>query len=489
MILWLPVTWAFCTYTHYIGHSVHCNRLQTLGVKQLQYAAPQSDIDEPGTMNVTEIMNLLKEAYPEGNGSSDINQQWAKMRNYLYQYRANFRSRQLSNTTSETTQQAKTKRVRKKHLSTQNVRQIIDFLRETFPERPELQAHILQRSPRILSQCHSIESKLIPTVEFLRSLYENMPNSKGVRGDMIYEAVWRNTNLLLVRGVGYAGGGWDDIDDGAKNDTGVEDYLLQLGVSISGIAKLKKSHPTLFQVSLKQKAQPVVEFLQTLLGHSTTSSSKRSKHLSRIIMNHPMLLHLEVESNLAIKAHFIKTFCKMDDRELAAVIETNPGILGLSLECNLKPTLQYLLDALTSKLESQSAEDMDELVFDDDKPTSLLRKCILRHPPILGLSLSNIQRKIDYFQMIDNFNLRNQTDSGNDRKKKVTLASRILLSAPSTYSLSLENIAHKVEYFAAIWGCTQDASQRKGQEEVSLSDNIRSCPQILTLSMDGNIKV
>ena len=484
----LPATFAFCSRSN-IGYSVHCNRLRitsSLGAKQLEFHPPQSKTDEPGTMDVPEIMALLKETYPEGNGSSDTMQQWTKMRNYLYQYRANSISKQLPNTTSETIPQARTKRVRKKYLSIQNVQQIIDFLRQTFPERPHLQAHILQSSPRILSHCHSIESKLIPTIEFLKSLYENMPDSSGIKGGMIYEAIWRNTNLLLVRGVGYAGGGWESKDE-VDNDAAVENYLLQLGVSTPGIAKLKKSHPALFQVSLAQKAKPVVEFLQTILGHSTASSSKRKKRISRIITNHPMLLHLEVESNLAPKAHFIKTFCGMDDRELAAVIETNPGILGLSLESNLKPTLQFLLDALTSKPESNSTNTNAKLIHDQEKPKMLLRKCILRHPPILGLSLSNLRRKMEYFEKIDK--LENQTSSASESKKKDTLASRILLSAPSTYSLSHDNIAHKIEYLSAIWGCIQDVTQIKSHDGVSLSDNIRSCPQILTLSMEGNIKV
>lgn len=77
-------------------------------------------------------------------------------------------------------------------------------------------------------------------------------------------------------------------------------------------------------------------------------------------------------------------------------------------------------------------------------------------------------------------------------RKEMSLAARILLSAPSTYSLSLSNIAEKIQYLADIWGCDVHGSEDNlsiKSDTSTLSDNLRSYPQVLTLSMEGNIKV
>ena len=101
------------------------------------------------------------------------------------------------------------------------------------------------------------ESRLLPTLEVLKGLYESMPNSEGREGGMIYEAIWRNTIFLLVRGVGYVGGGWEEGggEGSVDNSADVESYLVELGVSSLGIAKLKKNNHTLFQLLLKQKVK------------------------------------------------------------------------------------------------------------------------------------------------------------------------------------------------------------------------------------------
>ena len=428
---------------------------------------PSSSAD---VLNVPEIMALIQRTYPLGSGTTS-KQQWAKTRNYLYHYRAN--SKQPRNTTTSVVRT--TKRVRTKHLSLETVQQIIHFLETNFPKDRQLQAHILQTSPRILSQYHSIESRLLPTMELLRRLYGNLPDRHGVQGMMIYEAIWRNTNLLLVRGVGYGGGGWEGETNNSsggratttmeEDSTTMNEYLMNdLGVSSAGISKLKQSHPALFQVSLNQTVKPVVQFLRSIFQHR----SKPMYHpMARIITNHPMLFHLDVDTNLAPKARFLQSFCGMNDKELADVIATTPGILGVSLEHNLRVTLQFLLDALT--IDSETNPTVSNSNRRKNESIARLKKCLVKHPQILGLSLENLSAKLSYFDQLDQ----------RSNHKKGTLSSRILLVAPSTYSLSLTNLAEKIQYLAAIWDC----------EAASLSDHLRVYPQILTLSMEGNIKV
>lgn len=504
MSLRLPATSAFLSTCK--ASSIYWKRQRTtlhVNVKLDESSAPDTietatNIDELQTMHIPEIMALLKRTYPGHNDS------WSKTRNYLYQYRANSRSsKQSTNRTSELSP-IKTKRVRSKNLSLINVQQIIYFLQTNFPNHPELQARILQTSPRILSQYHSIASRLKPTLEFLHDLYGKMSDSNGVEGGMIYEAIWRNTNLLLVRGVGY-GGGWEKRNN-TDNDLGIEQYLVELGISSSDIAKLKKGHPTLYQTSLEKKLKPMVQFLQKLLGHNPTGpASKHTKQISRIITNHPMLVHLDVETNLEPKCLFIKSFCGMDDHDIATIFASSPGLLGLSLESNLRPTLQFLFDTLSSREEQGKLTKATTNKNDEENPIALLRKCILKHPQILGLSLSNIRNKIEYFNEIESLGSKD-TVTTKHKRKEGTLATRILLGAPSVYSLSLCNIAEKIEYLAAIWNCDvpctsrshlndshvmQDSSAKSRNHDgaASLSGDIRTYPQILTLSMEGNIKV
>jgi hypothetical protein len=182
------------------------------------------------------------------------------------------------------TSSKRSQRRKREPLTLLHVQRIISFLSST---------KILQESPRILGQHRSIDSKLIPTVEFLKKLYGDMDvlvceeeeeeedddddsrssfdvvrdgdsdaiagnDTMGSKRGMFYEAISRNTNLLLVRGVGYAGGGdngnWmedanDDIDGNIGNSNSIiqmEEYLrVELGITSRAVlSKLKEDHPT-----------------------------------------------------------------------------------------------------------------------------------------------------------------------------------------------------------------------------------------------------
>jgi hypothetical protein len=228
---------------------------------------------------------------------------------------------------------------------------------------------------------------------------------------------------------------------------------------------LKRYQPTLFQLSLKSKVQPAVEYLLSVLsGQDDVSigsiSSKQKKQLVKIVMNHSNLLQLDVDSNIRRTAIFLQDYCQLTDKELATIVGSIPAVLGLSVAGNLKQKLQLLLDILKmgTKHSSYSDDETDDLKI-------ALRKALLKHPKILGLSSSNIRTKADYFDEVD---LKSNMKQGDN-----TLAARLLMTAPSVYSLSLQdNIVPKVEYFASLWGWS------------SLSDKLCECP-LLTLSMDN----
>lgn len=391
-------------------------RSSALGALQLEEEQAQEAMDVRG------LMEILNEAFPSADKKS-----WNKTRRYLYQYRSSL-------------SQPKRRKRQRGPLTASSTERVLEFLQSVFPD--ELQVQIIQQSPRILSQHLSIESRLRPTVDFLIKLY-----GKG----MLYEAVRRNTDLLLVRGVGFT----NKYDEDQSKT--IDKYLQEeVGMNDAGIKKLKNSHPTLFQLSLESKIKPSLAFICSILGHSSASplDDKMRKRIVKIVSNHPALLQLDIENNLKPTVSHIRQSCHLSATELASVIAANPGVMGLSVETNLKPTIRFLADTLNSHNETPDIN-------------SMLSKCVSKHPQVLALSLSNLQGKREFFDSVDGCH--------DDAIPRQTLAARILLSSPSTYSLSLDdNIKPKFSYLQNLWG-------------ESASNFIREYPQVLTLSFEGNI--
>ena len=488
---------------HGHGFTSPITQLQRLPVSTSQFATMLSTNEKRplDVMNITEIINLLEQTYPDNtsnSSSSSINgkKKWTKTRDYLYQYRASLSPTSSSSSSSTTTtSSSKRKRKGRDPLTLSNIQQIISFLQSTFPNNTALQSTIIQKSPRILGQYHSIDSRLVPTVEFLNGLYGNM----GTNDDMFVEAISRNTNLLLLRGVGYnaaAGRGRGGEGDGSSNDNmnrEVEEYLQNdLDMPSSAIVKLKRNHPKVFQLSLKDKVKPAIKYLHSLLGHNnihedvlpaSMSARQLRKKVAKIVSCHPQVLQLDVASNLEPTTCFLRDACDFTDTELGQVIFAAPGVLGLSVEENLKPTLQLIKDILKSSVEQEVGGNEDD--NDCSNFVVQLRKCILRHPQILALSLNNLRAKRDYFNSIDSSSdesssmVEDNKGTESTEKRKPSLAARILQSAPSVYSLSLEgNIIPKVEYLSTtLWGSSFNM----------LSENIHEYPPIMTLSLEDNI--
>jgi hypothetical protein len=299
-------------------------------------------------------------------------------------------------------------------------------------------------------------------VEFLQSLY----------GESLFvTAISRNPNLLLTYGTGYSG------DDGLHL---VETFLRSdLGMNQNSINKLKQSDPQFFQLSMVQLLS-VVSFLRNVLDQQqydvkstvcipSAKASTTTKAIAKLIMSHPMIFQLSVNENLIPRIRYLQERCLLLDKDLTTLLKSSSGaVLGLSVKDNLEPTIDLLLN-MVSKTE--------------------LRKVLLSHAQILGLSLDNLKTKIAYFDSIDAMSQIHPVS-----KRKPSLASRILLKAPAVYSLSLtENVIPTVCYLAKVWGQPYPCDDRDISGAVpnnntsNLSSLLSESPSILTISLVGNI--
>ena len=364
-----------------------------------------------------DIVAFLVTRYGDGN--------WTKTRNYLYRT--------------------------KEKLTIQQVEEVLDFLDFNF-DTAQIRS-ILQSSPRILRK--NPKSKLKPTAKFLKQLYGK---------DMFHEAVSRNPDLLLIRGLGYD----------TSTDNPIEPFLRrELKLSKSEMETLQRTAPFFFQIPMR-KIELVAAYLMCLLQDGDYSCEDAITVVAKVVVAHPHLFHLSVKSNLQPRIDFLVQTCNLSSKNVAALVKSSSGILGLSIEDNLKPTLYYLLQVLAR---------------DADAGRQALNKCVLSHPPILALSQRNMQQKVKYFDAIDP---GGEGDS---------LAARIATRSPVVYSLSLkDNILPTIEFLAKVWDARLPRVSWRDQDLVVLEPEPQECrsavlgtflrdyPGILTLSLEGNLQ-
>jgi hypothetical protein len=393
--------------------------------------------------SVRQHMELLEDKLGDIPSSKNTTIHWKKTRAYLYRCSA---------------------------ISTKQINSVIDTLLAYPMISVDLVRSIIQQSPRILRK--NPKTHIEPTMDFLLDHFGE---------EMLIEALNRNPDLLLLRDTGYNG---DELE--------LVQVFLQnhLGMTKNQISKLKKAAPRIFQIRVS-KLLAMTNYMLQLLGpegeesssssHSADNAAqqrqmKKKKILSQLIISHPNLLQLTVEGNLKPRIEFLRERCHLNDNDISSLVKScSAGILGLSVEDNLSAKLDVLQTYLSPS----------DTTSDDD-----LRKCLVQHPQILGLSLDNLHSKLLYFSAIDE-----------------SLPSRFLTRAPAVFSLSLsKNIIPKLEYLSRIWGVSNDV---RGLEEIPFLDSnqggsggkrtqnqsknlqlgslLYEYPTILTLSLENNI--
>lgn len=355
---------------------------------------------------VRNIMKLIEWTYGKGDD-------WTKTKNYIYQ-------------ASE--------------LSLEQVKEVITFLDSLVSK--SVSKHILQTTPRILSK--PVRSFLRPTADFLLDLW----------GPSLFEeAMNRNPRLLLSSGVGYTTNRRSSASTTASSQDGDIEKLLIERTSLSSraVAKLKRTAPYIFGLP-PTKVESLLGFLSDLLQHGNSSHKPIPRIVGKLVSSYPFLLNLSAENNLQPRIDFLSTRCGLNVTDVAKLVQSKGGgsILGLSVDKNLKPTVDFLTKLL------------------DNDPVAL-RKCVLAHPQLLALSISNLQSKVDYFDSLG-----------------PSMATRIAFRCPAVFSLSLnENIIPTIDFLSKVWGVVPTDGQLTS---ITLANYLQEYPNILTLSLVGNIQ-
>mmetsp|Transcript_28029 Transcript_28029/g.68244 ORF Transcript_28029/g.68244 Transcript_28029/m.68244 type:complete len:431 (-) Transcript_28029:2991-4283(-) len=309
---------------------------------------------------------------------------------------------------------------RAKKLSIESATGVLDFLDSFLPNEVVLQ--LLIESPRILNK--SVDSYLRPTAEFLLNLWGE---------ELFNQAMQRNPQLLLTSGIGYNKA---EPESSKQQNLSVDRVLMEtVDLSNTQLIKLRNQSPFVFSLA-PNKVNEGVDYLCEILK----PSGNQKLVLRKMIMTNPNFLNLHVHTNLKPRVEYLTSTLQLSPKELSKLLQTG-SVLALSVDQNLKPTLEYL---------------KEDLLLAEN-----LKKCVLSHPALLGLSLSNLQRKT---------NALNSITKG--------LASKVARRCPSVFSLSLdENIYPKIEFLARVWGCEDD--------DTVLGTWLQEYPNVLTLSVEG----
>ena len=117
-------------------------------------------------------------------------------------------------------------------------------------------------------------------------------------------------------------------------------WLLDLGLRKSQIAKAVATFPQVLSYSIKQNLQPSVQwFLDLGLAKS---------QVAKAVATHPQILALSIKDNLKPTVQWFLDL-GLTKSQVAKAVASFPQILGLSLESNLKQKIALMLSFLTQE--------------------------------------------------------------------------------------------------------------------------------------------
>ena len=160
-------------------------------------------------------------------------------------------------------------------------------------------------------------------------------------------------------------------------------FLNDLDYSVHEFRVILLKFPRLMTNSLR-KMKHVVGYLRYELGLDAAG-------VKRVLYQAPQVLGLDMEGNIAPKVEYLQRILvgadgngedddeEVQRQEVRRLIVGMPTLLNLSVETNLRPKLEYLKKMLETESGSTAAEG--------DSQENILRETLLRAPPLLGYSL------------------------------------------------------------------------------------------------------
>ncbi|CAK9093214.1 Transcription termination factor MTERF5 [Durusdinium trenchii] len=301
-----------------------------------------------------------------------------------------------------------------------------------------------------LSAGQSIDNNLKPKLQWLSQL--------GLSKSQVAKAVAAFPKVLGYR-----------IEQNLKPKV---QWLLDLGLNKTQIAKAVACKPQILGYSIEQNLKPTVQWLGDL-GLTKTQVAKT-------VATSPAILGLSIEQNLKPTVQWLLDL-GLTKTQVAKTVATSPAIIGLSIEQNLKPTVQWLLDLGLSKTHVAKAVATSPAILGYSmernlKPTvqwlldlglskTQVAKTVARKPNVLGYSIEqNLKPTVQW--MLD-FGLT------------TTQVAKVVATSPANLGLSIEqNLKPTVQWLL-------DLSLSKAQ----VANAVASKPQILGYSIEKNLKL
>ena len=182
-------------------------------------------------------------------------------------------------------------------------------------------------------------------------------------------------------------------------------WLVDLGLSRSQVAKAVRVHPKILSYSIKQNLEPKTQWLLDL-GLNTNQ-------IARAVSSQPQILRYSLERNLESKVQWFLNL-GLAKTQIAKAVAVHPQLLGLSIEKNLEPKVRWLVDWGLSHGQVAKAVARFPQIFSYSIETNLeptarwilelglikseISKVIGGFPSILSLSIEqNLQLKLQWF--------------------------------------------------------------------------------------------
>ena len=236
----------------------------------------------------------------------------------------------------------------------------------------------------------------------------------------------------------------------------------------------------LVQQALSEREQDVASRLQTRLGLSDAE-------IVTLLVRYPGLLDMSYERNLAPTIGGLQRTLGLDDDRLRKVVQAAPSALGLNSEGTLLPRIkalrttlrlaeedaarlvarypQLLINRVESKLEPMLRALRELLCVTAAEARSL----VIRYPQIVSLS-------VDTNLLPSVASLRDALAIDHAHRREL---GEIVLALPTVLGLSIEkNVAPKLSFLASALRWSPDVLRRE----------VRRCPAVLGASLEKSLR-